>query len=236
MPLAENAYEFRTLVNIRDLGGLPSKSGPTRPGVLLRSDAPYRGDDAPQGVTWPPSTVVDLRDLTEGADTSYDWPEEVERVSNPLFTGARLDRAVDRPLIEVYQTVLATAAPRVVSAINQYSQDGATVVHCAAGKDRTGIVAAVSLMLAGVESEAIAADYQRTEEAIGKVYTRMRERQTLHARVDPDHQIFRSPRPAIDLVLETVGGAVGGPWGWFETNGGDIERLEQWRERFVEAI
>lgn len=235
MTLADNAYDLPAVVNLRDLGGLPTTTGRTAPGVLLRSDAPYRGDVAPEGFDWPPAAVVDLRDHTEGADSIYEWPAGVEVISHPIFTGARLDRSVQRPLIDIYKSVLETAAPRVVGAINHYSESGATVVHCAAGKDRTGIVVAVSLMIAGVEPDAIVADYQRTEEAIGNVYLRMRERRRLFADVTPDHQIFRTPRPAIDLVLETVDGATGGAWGWFEQHGGDLDRLERWRERFTSA-
>ncbi|MBY4573361.1 hypothetical protein ACN94_07160 [Gordonia paraffinivorans] len=49
VPLTENTYDLPTVVNLRDLGGLPTKSGRTAPGVLLRSDAPYLGDTAPEG-------------------------------------------------------------------------------------------------------------------------------------------------------------------------------------------
>lgn len=235
MPQTMNQYGLRTVVNLRDLGGMPVGAGRTQPGVLLRSDAPYVGDDAPDGVAWPPATVIDLRDQTERADSAYAWSDDVTVVNNPLFTGARLDRATDRPLIEIYQKVLDTAAPRVVTAINQYSDSGATLVHCAAGKDRTGITIAVSLLLAGVDREAIVADYQRTEDAIGQVYERMRERGRLFADVTPDHQIFRSRRPAVDYILESVDRTDGGPWGWFEQHGGDIARLEQWQSRFVDG-
>lgn len=208
------------MVNARDLGGLPAGAGRTRPGVLLRSDAPYLGDAHPEGLVWPPATVVDLRDPAESARSGYPWPGEVEVVSNPLFSGARLDRAVEKPLIDIYRTVMDTAAPRVVAAIDRYSESGATVVHCAAGKDRTGIVVAVSLRLAGVAPEAIVEDYQRTEDAIEQVYHRMRERRRLPAAVEPDHQIFRTPRPAIELVLDRLESA-GGAWEGFEAHGGD---------------
>ncbi len=233
MTLADNTYNLPTVVNLRDLGGLPTANGSTAAGVLLRSDAPYRGDLAPEGFDWPPAAVLDLRDVTEGADAIYDWPTGVEVINYPIFTGARLDRSVLRPLVDIYQQVLDTAAPRVVGAINNFSETGSTVVHCAAGKDRTGIVVAVSLLLAGVDTDAIIADYQRTEDAIGNVFLRMQERNRLFADVTPENQIFRTPRPAIDLVLETVDGGTDGVWGWFEQHGGDLERLERWRNRFV---
>lgn len=235
MTLAGEAYELQTVVNLRDLGGLPIGAGQTASGVLFRSDAPYRGDAMPNIADWPPATVVDLRDRVEGSGDAYEWPDEVEVISHPVLTGARIDRSAERPLIDVYRTVLDTAAHRVVEAIGNYSESGATVVHCAAGKDRTGIVVAVSLMVAGVDPDAIVADYQRTEDAIGDVYRRMRERRKLFADVQPDDQMLRTPRAAIDLVLETVDGAAGGARGWFENHGGDLGRLERWLDRFTAA-
>ncbi|MGV9710996.1 tyrosine-protein phosphatase [Gordonia sp. NPDC003424] len=196
---AAQAYRLRTVVNLRDLGGLPvAGGGRTRSDVLLRSDAPYPGDDHPGGdVRWPPSVVIDLRAQGEAVKAGNDWPADVERISTPLFSGARLDRTVERPLIDVYRDVMGQAAGRVAAAINAFSLSGSTLVHCAAGKDRTGIVVATILALAGVEAEAIIEDYARTELAITGVYDRMRERNRLPAAVTVDHQIFRSPRSAV---------------------------------------
>ncbi len=236
MTEASNTHELRTVVNLRDLGGLPTtRGGRTRTDVLLRSDAPYPGDHQPDGDhRWPPSVVIDLRAAGEAAKAGFGWPDDVERISAPLFSGARLDRAVERPLIDVYRNVMGEAADRVAAAINQFSLSGPTLVHCAAGKDRTGIVVATTLALAGVERESIVDDYERTELAIAGVYGRMHERNKLPAAVTVDHQIFRSPGPAIELVLAEVDSAPGGPWGWFSANGGDVARLEQWMSRFID--
>lgn len=234
---ASDSAGLRTMVNVRDLGRLPAASGGwTRSGVLLRGDAPYRGDSERRGAKgWPPAVVIDLRGGREAAATGYRWPDGVDCVSNPLFSGARLDRAVERPLIDVYRDVMARAAERVTGAVNRYSLTGATFVHCAAGKDRTGIVVATTLALAGVAPEFIVADYERTELAIARVHERMRARNQLPAGVDAHHQIFRSPRDAIDLVLNTLDSAAGGPWGWFAAHGGNESRMQKWLAHFVDG-
>ena len=50
---------------------------------------------------------------------------------------------------------------------------GATLVHCAAGKDRTGVVVALALSLAGVTREAVVADYVRSAERIERIHARL---------------------------------------------------------------
>ena len=51
---------------------------------------------------------------------------------------------------------------------------GATIVHCAAGKDRTGTVVAIALAEVGVTREAIVADYARSAERIEHIFGRLR--------------------------------------------------------------
>lgn len=224
---------LRTVVNLRDLGGLPiDGGGSTRSGVLLRSDAPYLGDESPAGFAWPPATVVDLRDKTETADASFPWPPEVHYISNPLFSGARIDRVLNKPLVTVYEEILRDAPHRIVGALNRFGESGATVVHCAAGKDRTGIVVAVALLLVGVQHEAIVADYQKTAHSIQRVHRRMGAHKRLPAAVGVDHQILRTPREAVELVIDRVSAARGGPWGWVEAHGADLVQLRRWAAGF----
>ncbi|MDL9937453.1 tyrosine-protein phosphatase [Gordonia sp. ABSL1-1] len=222
---------YVSLVNLRDVGGLAlTTGGTTRPGVLLRSDAPYDGDaDLATGplVVWPPTRVVDLRDEGEAAAGLYSWPTGVARISNPLFTQARVDRALeDLSLSDLYANLLREAPARITSALNNFDAEGTTLVHCAAGKDRTGVTVAVALLLSEADPEAIADDYARTADAIAMV----RERMIANGRITTDiavgHQLLGSPREAIGVVVDTVSTAPGGVWGWFADNGGDVAHLE----------
>lgn len=223
-------------VNVRDLAGLPVRSGgSTQPGMLLRSDALYEGDTAPTNVEWPPTTVIDLRDATEASRFAWTWEPGVELVGNPLFSGARIDRVMHSSLSELYGEMLATSSARIVAALNHVDPVGSTLVHCAAGKDRTGVVIAVALLLADVEREAIIADYQRTAEAVPGIYERMKARKRLPRGVTRDAPVWGTPREAIELVLGAVSENPGGAWGWVEANGGDMERLSKWVTRFAGA-
>ncbi|MGW0035108.1 tyrosine-protein phosphatase [Gordonia sp. NPDC003376] len=223
----------QSIVNGRDLGGLPIRGGRrTRHGILLRSDAPYLGDTDPVHLAWPPATVVDLRDGAEAAKLAAAWDPGVRVVSNPVFSGARLDRLVEVSLVDLYDRMLNTSAERIAGALNSFDPDGATLVHCAAGKDRTGVVVAVALLLADVEPEAIVTDYLRTGEAIDHIYARMSGRRRLPAAIGVGHPVFGTPAEAIELVIDRVSGSAGGAWGWAVGNGADEDRLRHWADRF----
>lgn len=222
-----------SMVNVRDLGGLPLVGGgATRQGVLLRSDAPYPGDRAPEDLAWPPSTVLDLRDVSESGAAEVQWPPGVRRIQNPVFANARMDRVLKTDLVDLYASMLATARPRIVTALEQLDMSGPTLVHCAAGKDRTGVVIAIALSLAGVEPEAIVADYQRTADVITGIYARLASRRRLPHDVTLEDPIFRTPCAAIDVVLGEIAAADGGVWGWYSASGGDVDRFAAWLDRF----
>ncbi|MEV7597986.1 tyrosine-protein phosphatase [Kitasatospora sp. NPDC089797] len=164
--------EDRTLVwdgclNVRDLGGLPTASGrPTARGAIARADNLDRltreGWDAllDHGVR----TVVDLRNAEEYKPL-LPLPEDVELVRVPLDELAgpawweahgRLDGTplAFRPYLEH----CPHAAAALVTAIAD-ARPGGVVVHCGAGRDRTGLAALLLLALAGVDRAAIAEDY-----------------------------------------------------------------------------
>jgi hypothetical protein len=99
-----------TLVNLRDLGGLPLRGGGiTATGVLLRSDAPYDGDETPVHVTpWPPGTVIDLRSDKEVARSSYEWGDGTRMRHHPLHASAAPDALPrDADLAALYTYILA---------------------------------------------------------------------------------------------------------------------------------
>lgn len=227
-------HDLTSFANIRDLGGLPLNSGGvTVGGVFIRSDAPYPDDTDPVGLSWPPATVVDLRDPSELGAHAVDWPVGVRVVHRQVSSGARIDRLAETALVEIYTAMMRTGGDRLTAALNEFDPSGPTLVHCAAGKDRTGVIVAIAQLLAGVREEAIIADYQRTEENIAGVLARLRRRKRVPAGTNLDAPILRTPREAIDLVLEDLSGARGGPWGWFEANGGDVDRFEAWVSRFA---
>ena len=200
-------------LNARDLGGLPLKGGGlTRHGVLLRSDTlqELTADD----VAWLQAarlrTVIDLRTPAEAAregrgplaDTEVAYanlpfiPDEVVIPDDPRHEVIVADRQ-ERDRVEHYLDYLRLAAPRVVAALDLLASPGASpaLFHCAAGKDRTGVLAAIVLEMNGVEREAIIADFALTNETAARRGA--------------------TPHPAADLrtrdAPDVVAGAAGGP-------------------------
>lgn len=228
-----SGFDLQSVANGRDLGGLLLEGGGvTRPGVLLRSDAPHAGDLAPRNMPWPPSTVIDLRDGSEAGEGAAVWPDGVRQIRNPLFSGLRMDRIIQTSLIELYSDMVHNSAPQIATALDQFDLLGPTLVHCAVGKDRTGVLVALALLLAGVEAEAIITDYQQTEAVIEGVYARLNRGNYLPAGVGLGDPILRTSREAVELVIDHASAASGGPWGWFEAHGGDIPRFTRWVEQF----
>ncbi|WP_354641297.1 tyrosine-protein phosphatase [Kitasatospora camelliae] len=155
-------------LNVRDLGGLPTVDGRrTRRGAVVRADNLDRltaegwAALAAHGIR----TVVDLRNDEEYRPL-LPLPEGVELVRVPLdaLAGpdwwARFGGLDGTPLaFRPYLDHCREAVAAVVAAVGR-ARPGGVVVHCGAGRDRTGLATLVLLALAGVEHTAIAADYQ----------------------------------------------------------------------------
>ncbi|MFI2607337.1 tyrosine-protein phosphatase [Kitasatospora sp. NPDC018619] len=180
---APHRTEDRTLawdgcLNVRDLGGLPTASGrPTARGAIVRADNLDRltaeGWEAllDHGVR----TVVDLRDAGEYKPL-LPLPEDVELVRVPLdeLAGPAWWQAHGRldgtPLaLRPYLEHCPHAAAALVRAIAG-ARPGGVVVHCGAGRDRTGLAALLLLALAGVDRAAIAEDYLLSTPHIRPLY------------------------------------------------------------------
>jgi protein-tyrosine phosphatase len=175
--------EWDGCLNVRDLGGLRTETGATIPlGRVVRSDNVRRLSDAGwhalanHGVT----RIVDLRWPEELAeDQPRDVDVEVVHVSvlgsGYLDEASRYVQELDAHLDSV-DDVADHYAWSYVDFLERYRERfgrafaavadapaGAVVVHCAGGKDRTGLVAAILLRLAGVALDEVAADYARSE-------------------------------------------------------------------------
>jgi protein-tyrosine phosphatase len=122
---------------------------------------------------------------------------------------------------ETYRRYLFERPDSVVAALRVIAEpDGATLVHCAAGKDRTGVVVAVALAEVGVQPEAIVADYVATAERIQDVVDRLASSPT-YAR-DVEGVSLDRHRPAaatMQGLLEQMDALAGGVSGWLRANG-----------------
>jgi protein-tyrosine phosphatase len=177
--------------NVRDLGGLPATDGGrTRFRRLLRSGTLQ--DLTAGDVTYLVKfvgvrTVVDLRlsDEAEREGSALSDIPAVRYFSLPLSSAGniRSDMVADATEMDIvghYLALLEGSASNIVSAVRIFADevDLPTVFHCAAGKDRTGVLAAVVLDAVGVSSEAIIADYALTAQRMRQISARLARLET----------------------------------------------------------
>ncbi|WP_278236288.1 tyrosine-protein phosphatase [Isoptericola sp. AK164] len=228
------------LVNLRDVA---TSSDAVRPGVLLRADAPRAGDVPPSDVVWPPRTVLDLRDPGEQREP-HPLADVAGVLSLPVLDGAtRVAPAEHRgpfDLGRLYLEMLDGAGGRHLAAgvAALATSDAPVLVHCTAGKDRTGVFVAAVLALLGVERSAIVADYVRTGPNMPRVLARARHtsrapdrRSHVVAALPPE--LLTAPAHAISTVLDALAARDGGPAGWFAAQGGVASTVSSLRARML---
>ncbi|MBF6507604.1 tyrosine-protein phosphatase [Nocardia farcinica] len=230
------------LVNLRDLGGQPVGDGVlTRAGVVLRSDAPHAGDRAPEDVpSWPPEVVVDLRDSWETEREEHPLAEVAEVRNVPLLEDLQdveveIDDAA-HDLTKLYQTILQGAPKKLVEVFRIVLEaDGPVLIHCAAGKDRTGVSAALLLSAVGVRDDAIVADYARTDQNMFRVLQRLDAAPVLPPGVDEEmvRELMSTPTEAIESVLDTFRRFEDRAAGWLRSHGVTEDELTRWRQKFT---
>ena len=175
--LSQRDLEWEGCYNVRDLGGLPTvQGGTTRFGALVRSDNPWRLTEEglaamrAHGVC----SVVDLRDHSEVSERPSVELDHVVNVSVLDFGDEeyweRWRGVFDTP--RFYSEVLERWSDRFTAAVVAVARapEGGVLVHCEVGRDRTGLVCALLLSVAGVPSEAIAADYALSAERLAPLY------------------------------------------------------------------
>jgi protein-tyrosine phosphatase len=176
--------------NFRDLGGYDAAGGRLRRGRVFRSDSLSRLSATDVRRLVDEVGLVTVVDLRAGHEVETYGPAPLGEHGVvvhhlPIADETRADH-VERPpdapdpatmtLDEIYVLMLDRYADRFVRVLRTLADEGAhpIVFHCAAGKDRTGIVAALLLSVLGVDDEVIAADYAITAEHIDELLDRHR--------------------------------------------------------------
>jgi protein-tyrosine phosphatase len=205
------------LINLRDLGGLPTESGATTlPGRLLRSESPHTLSDSglqallDLGI----GAVVDLRTTSEREHRPSPLVDAgVHTLHAPIFTDD--DDYPDHlaTAAEVYCWWLRERRTGVAAAMTAVADapSAPILVHCHAGKDRTGVVVALVLRLAGVSADTIADDYAISGVQLAEMLARDRvtalERGMDEVRVE---RIFTVRRETMVQTLNSVDSEHGG--------------------------
>jgi protein-tyrosine phosphatase len=189
--------------NVRDLGGYPTgDGGATRWRSILRGDALHAlsAADIDTLVDQGLKTVIDLRSPSEISAEANPFAKQagVHYHNTPLFSAMAplemmAEAAPDFDMGRRYCSALDECQPAIAEVLRTIAraQDGIVLFHCSAGKDRTGLIAALLLLNAGVGETAIIEDYALTGTISGPLITLLRLR-----------AIARGMAPAIvDVVL-----------------------------------
>ncbi|MFC4015822.1 tyrosine-protein phosphatase [Nonomuraea purpurea] len=180
--------KFANLCNFRDIGGYATENGRSIQWQrLYRADSLgwLAGDDLTTFRALRVRTVIDLRHPSEVEKSGRVPESEGQHYRNLPIEGRRWnisvyreETGVARYLADRYLEVTEDGIGNLRTALETIARaDSAPVViHCAAGKDRTGILAAMVLSLAGVAEDDIVADYALTGLATERFMTDWRER------------------------------------------------------------
>lgn len=244
--------ELNGAVNVRDLGGLPTRSGTkTRHGRLLRSDnlQGLTADDV--DMLTDQFDVRDIIDLRTAVEIELEGPGPLTKVPTvrihhysllpeagdhtdvaavdgdvvlPWHDRAGRDDAVTKfanRAAAFYLDYLIDRPDSVVGALRTIGRsEGAAVVHCAAGKDRTGVISALALDVAGVQRSAIVDDYVRTGERVERILTRLSASNTYAADLNGRSADSHLPRPeTMRDLLAHLDDDFGGSASWLKGHG-----------------
>jgi protein-tyrosine phosphatase len=221
--------------NVRDLGGLPTTDGRvTRTGALIRADSlQFLTPDSIEVVRQTVSRVIDLRSSAEVSAFPTPFTEDPLGVHVPAqdpagpgdqttIVGVCIEMLDQRP--EYFAAALLAIAE---------APEGAVVVHCYGGKDRTGMVVALALAVAGVPEDEIVADYALTQARLASMLAEQ-------LAAEPDESLhtemieFRDTRAAsLTAILRHLDTKYGGPLPYLHHGGLTPTQLKTLKARLT---
>src|SRR5262245_35837433 len=234
-------------LNFRDLGGYPIETGGAlRWRLLFRADGLHALSSRGVATLRDEIGLGDIVDLRSSAELSLDGRGPLEREPIrfhhlPLFDGARTDRAERTPpfgatLADLYFGMADFARGPIAKVVTVLARTkDPAVFHCAAGKDRTGVISALLLALLGVREEIIVADYAATRESLDAIVERLMSSdgyQGMFEELPPD--TLHADPETMEGFLARVRREFGGMADYAREIGIDSADVERLRARMVE--
>jgi protein tyrosine/serine phosphatase len=250
--------ELDGVVNMRDVGGLPTTDGgAVATGRLLRSDNLQDLSESDVEAL-ERLGVTDVVDLRSNVELTLEGPgplraRDLTHHHHSLFRDDVRDVSAEEALVLPWSKkdqAAADAAPRldddywashylgylahrpdsISAALGVVARSsGATIVHCAAGKDRTGTVVGLALSVAGVSDDDVVADYVATGERIERVVARLMTRPAYGEVLKDQPLDHHRPRPeTMQRILAVLSERYDGAAGWLRAqgwSGDDVEAL-----------
>jgi len=231
---------FDGAFNFRDIGGYNARAGQTvRWRTLFRADALHRLPEeeldllSALGIR----TVLDLRTRAEVEKGHLSGESRgITHLHLPVLGESWKPRDLDpdadagQVLGDLYIDMLTVGAPALAGALGTLANpsDLPAVFHCAAGKDRTGVLAAMVLSLLGVDEDTIVADYALSGHNMEMLVERLkRERpEALTAMDDQPSAYLAAPPAAMRAFFDHVRTEYGSMDGYVRSIGVDYEIIE----------
>ncbi|MBA3717047.1 MAG: tyrosine-protein phosphatase [Actinobacteria bacterium] len=245
--MTERRLDWEGCLNVRDLGGHPTEDGgETRMGAVVRADSVRKLTEAGWEalVSYGIRTILDLRLTSElEEDPPAEIPVDVVHVSifdeisleEQMEIAARWFGAPDdvSAVHEGYLEMLHRNARNFAAAISVVARagEGGVLVHCAGGKDRTGLVSALLLRLAGVPIGDIAADYGLSAENLRPSWSTWVDAAGDDSERELRRRFSASPAEAMVQVLEELERAHGSVEAYLLGDGMTQEDVELARSR-----
>jgi protein-tyrosine phosphatase len=177
---------------------------------------------------------IEHRSLYPDSEGNTDFDADTVKPWGRVDNGESPD---EPPVVRAYMKHLTRRPDSVVGSIRAIARaDGAVLVHCAAGKDRTGVVVALALDAARVDRETIVGDYLATRERIDAIIARLVSSSTYRAELEGHDAQKHAPVPGtIERVLELVDERFGGSVAWLSAHGLSAPDVERLRRRLAPA-
>ena len=235
LPL-EGAY------NVRDIGGYETQDGrTTRWRTLFRADSLHRLTSASQTtlLDYGLRTVLDLRRSDELAIAPNVFADSTSVTYRhlSLLTDEPPVPGTPRPLVETYRVILDERQEQVRTVPQTLAAPGGLpgLVHCSAGKDRSGVLTALALGLCGVPSATIVADYALTTTYMqGPLMEEIRQRALKRGYVWEEYKpLVQSPPAFMETTLQHIDTRYGGIDAYVRSIGVRAEEIDHLRQRLL---
>lgn len=238
----DSAGRFLTLTgagNVRDLGGLPTDDGRrTRSGLILRSDFLVKlsqEDEVELLQRFGLRTVIDLRTRDEIEAHPGPWEGRgptVVRTSLPIDPDFAATSSEE--MVGLYLSFLEPPAEAMKAALSVLLDPDAhpLLIHCAAGKDRTGVLVALALILAGVKRSAVIDDYTLTHARMPAVVARL-VAEADRPPLQKPATMYGADRRTVESFLRRLEGSVGSVREWALAQGIQPVEINRFQAAFL---
>ena len=243
----QRLIDLEGCLNFRDLGGYPTADGRAlRWRQVFRSDALHLVTPADVARLRDEIGLRDVIDLRSSAEVRSEGQGPLARGDVrfhhvPLFDGEVREedraRVAQITLADRYVFMAELAGERIARVIGLLAETEAPAVfHCAAGKDRTGVISALLLGLLGVSDDVIVADYVATRENLDAIVDRLNALEgyrTMLATLPPD-TMHANPETIVEF-LERLRARFGSVEDYALTAGVGAPAIARLRARLIEG-